>query len=84
MKTKTIANFWNDFSSHTLKGLPTTNPIYGYFKMVYYKAIMDILAHQHNVIGSVEISEEEGAAAFQGWVDEIDSFLGKMPMAKKL
>lgn len=80
---KSIKDLWDEFSSHTLKGMPTTHPLYLDFKMVYHVAIMDALAYQHNVLGDANTPDEVGAATLEGWHQEIHAFLGSMPGARK-
>lgn len=78
-----IQDFWKKFEVETLKGMPTTHPLYLDFKTVFYKAIMDVLAYSHNVLGDESTGEEEGAAVLKAWHKEIHAFLGSLPNAKR-
>lgn len=81
---RTLRQMWEAFSNYTLKDVPTTHPMHLQLKVVYYKAVRDVLAYQHNVLGDPNTSEEVGARTLQGWLDETEAFLVTLPGARKI
>lgn len=75
-KLKTIDDMWEEFSAFSLKDASPN--IVKMTKITYYKALSDVLAYQHNVLGDSKVGETLGALTMQGWFEEVNSFLSSL------
>jgi len=81
-KYKTINQMFDQFAAHSLP--PGAHPqIKEMVKLTYFKAVRDVLAYQHNVLGDPNTPEDDGASTLQGWMDETTEYLGSHPHAKE-
>jgi hypothetical protein len=72
----TVAALWQDFHDICLKelNLKPTDTEYVERRRTFYAAAFAILVLMRDVLGSPDVSEEEGVAVMQGMVEECDRF----------
>ena len=69
----TIAQQWQEFANAIFEGAVSETQ-YHETRKAFYAGVWSVLCLQHDMLGSPDVSEEEGVRVLEGWTEECQAF----------